>query len=168
MGMPLSETAGLAKEVRTMGRFYLAYGSNLNVDQMERRCPTATLVGTATIKGYELLFKGSKTGSFLTIEKCEGEYVPVGVWLVSEQDEKRLDIYEGYPDFYYKKDMKVTLKTFEGERYKIDAFVYIMHEERPLGMPSLFYVRTCLEGYNDFGFKREHIEKAIEKSRKGV
>ncbi len=44
-------------------RYYIAYGSNLNVTQMRMRCPRATILGTATLKGWELLFKGSKTGS---------------------------------------------------------------------------------------------------------
>ena len=52
-------------------RYYIAYGSNLNVGQMRMRCPHATILGTANLKGWELLFKGSKTGSYLTIEKSE-------------------------------------------------------------------------------------------------
>ena len=51
-----------------MKKFYLAYGSNLNVKQMQFRCPDARIVGTAEISNYQLLFKGSKTGSYLTIE----------------------------------------------------------------------------------------------------
>ena len=43
-------------------RYYLAYGSNLNVPQMRRRCPTATILGTAKLRGWELLFRGSKSG----------------------------------------------------------------------------------------------------------
>ena len=43
-------------------RYYIAYGSNLNVPQMRMRCPHATILGTANLKGWELLFKGSKTG----------------------------------------------------------------------------------------------------------
>ena len=148
-----------------MKKYYLAYGSNLNIEQMRYRCPTAKVVGTAIIKDYELLFKGSKTGAYLTIEKCEGEYVPVGVWEVTPQDELSLDRYEGYPNFYYKTEMKVGLKLPNGKYRKIDAFVYIMHEERPLGIPSPFYVRTCMNGYFAFGFKREHLIKAIEKSK---
>ena len=53
-------------------RYYIAYGSNLNVGQMRMRCPHATILGTANLKGWELLFKGSKTGSYLTIEESEG------------------------------------------------------------------------------------------------
>ena len=46
-----------------MKKFYLAYGSNLNVKQMQFRSPDARIVGTAEIPNYQLLFKGSKTGS---------------------------------------------------------------------------------------------------------
>ena len=52
-------------------RYYIAYGSNLNVPQMCWRCPRATILGTANLIGWELLFKGSKTGSYLTIERSE-------------------------------------------------------------------------------------------------
>ena len=93
-----------------MKKYYLAYGSNLNIPQMQFRCPEARIVGTAVIEGYRLLFKGSKTGSYLTIEKAEGYEVPVGVWEVSERDERNLDRYEGYPTFYYKKEMQLKVK----------------------------------------------------------
>jgi hypothetical protein len=43
-------------------RYYIAYGSNLNIRQMRMRCPHARVIGTAVIKDYELLFKGSLTG----------------------------------------------------------------------------------------------------------
>ncbi|MDD4291058.1 MAG: gamma-glutamylcyclotransferase [Clostridia bacterium] len=146
-------------------KYYLAYGSNLNVEQMRFRCPTSKVVGTAVINGYELLFKGSKTGSYLTIEKCEGEYVPVGVWEVTERDEKNLDRYEGYPSFYYKTELEVVLKMPTGKRKRINAFVYIMHESHSLGLPTPYYVRTCVIGYDAFGFKQSHLMKAIEKSK---
>ena len=76
-------------------RYYIAYGSNLNVRQMKYRCPTARIIGTSVIKDYELLFKGSKTGSYLTIEKKKGEQVPVVIWETKESDELALDRYEG-------------------------------------------------------------------------
>ena len=149
-----------------MRRYYLAYGSNLNVEQMKHRCPTARVAGTATIDGYELLFKGSGTGAYLTIEKKKGASVPVAVWEVQEEDEAALDRYEGYPSFYYKKDMEIRYKGIRTHRMrKQKAFVYIMHEERQLGMPSWFYVTTCLEGYRAFGFDAEMLYDAIERSR---
>ena len=144
-------------------KYYLAYGSNLNVQQMKHRCPDAKPIGTAWIKDYQLLFKGSKTGSYLTIEKAEKSKVSVAVWDISEVDERRLDAYEGYPNFYYKKEMEVTVN-----RRKIKAFVYIMHEERPLGIPSSLYVETCVQGYRDFGFHLKHLRLAFDSSERGV
>ena len=53
-------------------KYYLAYGSNLNIFQMLSRCPGARLVGVTNLNGYSLVFKGSKTGSYLTIQEEEG------------------------------------------------------------------------------------------------
>ena len=51
-----------------MNKYYLAYGSNLSMAQMAQRCPDAVYVGTAELKDYQLLFKGSQSGSYLTVE----------------------------------------------------------------------------------------------------
>ena len=150
-------------------RYYLAYGSNLNVEQMTYRCPTARIIGTAEIKDYRLLFKGSKTGSYLTIEPMEGSSVPVAVWGVTGKDEANLDRYEGYPSFYYKKELTVSVKGIRtGKVRNRSAFVYIMHEERPFGIPSKYYFRTCLEGYDIFDFDRAVLKKAFFDSKEGM
>ena len=88
-----------------MKRYYLAYGSNLNIRQMRYRCPGAKPIGITAIPDYELLYKGSKTGAYLTIEPKKNSIVPIAVWEVTEADEKRLDVYEGCPTFYYKKEV---------------------------------------------------------------
>lgn len=148
-----------------MSKYYIAYGSNLNINQMKRRCPTAKVVGTGFIEDYELLFKGSKTGGYLTIEKAEGKSLPVAIWKVTETDEQALDRYEGYPTFYYKADVEIDIKGIKtGKEYRKKAFVYIMHEDRDVGMPSKYYVMTCLEGYKTFGFSPKYLEDAILKS----
>ena len=127
------------------------------------RCPDAVYVGTAEIDGYELLFKGSKTGSYLTIEKKEDSSVPVVVWRISRQDEKNLDRYEGCPHFYYKKVMRVKVRSLLTHRLgtEIDAMVYIMHEERKLGVPTASYYNVCREGYARFGFKESYLKQAL-------
>ena len=143
-------------------KYYLAYGSNLNMAQMTYRCRDAVKMGTTMIKDYRLMYKGSKTGAYLTIEPAKGYVVPVGVWAVSERDEKSLDIYEGYPNFYYKK--KTKLRINGDEPREVDAFVYIMHEDRPLGIPSNMYVNTCRQGYRDFGFDEKILDDAYQYS----
>lgn len=148
-------------------RYYIAYGSNLNIPQMRMRCPGARIIGTSVIEDYQLLFKGSKTGSYLTIEPMEGAEVPVVIWEVTESDEKALDRYEGYPNFYYKKEMTLDIKGIRTKKVRRrDAFVYIMHEERELGIPSWYYVNTCLDGYHAFGFDEKYLFDAIRISRR--
>ena len=148
-------------------RYYLAYGSNLNMEQMHYRCPGAVPLGTAELEGYRLLFKGSKTGSYLTIEKAEGYRVPVGVWGVTAEDEERLDHYEGFPHFYHKADMDITYRGLLSKKaHKVNAFVYIMHEDRPFGIPSYLYVNTCRQGYADFGLDQEALADVYVFSKK--
>ena len=150
-------------------RYYLAYGSNLNIKQMKRRCPGARIVGTSMILDYELMFKGSQTGAYLTIEPHGDHAVPVAVWAVTPQDEVNLDRYEGYPTFYYKKEMEVLTRDRRNDAIRrVNAFVYIMHEEREMAMPSRRYVETCAEGYNDFQMNVKYLIDAIERTKKGV
>lgn len=74
-----------------------------------------------------------------------------------------MDAYEGCPTFYYKKEMEVTVN-----RRKIKAFVYIMHEDRPLEIPNSSYVRTCVQGYRDFGFDLKYLRLAFDISERGI
>lgn len=83
---------------RKPSRYYLAYGSNLDMERMGHRCPYAVPVGVTEIYGYRLLFKKSKTGCYATIEQDANESVPAVVWLLSEFDELLLDRYANVSD----------------------------------------------------------------------
>lgn len=150
-------------------RYYLAYGSNLNQGQMQWRCRGAVPLGTAEIKNYRLLFKGSQTGAHLTIEEEPGCSVPVAVWAVTAADEARLDRYEGFPRFYYKKELEITYKGISsGKKLRVAAFVYIMHEDRPLGIPTQHYMDVCRKGYKDFGFDESILRTTLANSMEGM
>lgn len=150
-------------------KLYLAYGSNLNIVQMIIRCPDAKFYGTAEIKDYELLFKGSKTGAYLTIERRKGSSVPVGVWAVTERDISALDRYEGFPAFYYKKEFRQQIWGRGGEDLGVrDCFAYIMREDRRIGIPSSVYINTCREGYKDFGFDINILMDAVKRSEEAT
>ena len=115
---------------------------------------------------YRLLFKGSKTGSYLTVEPEKGCTVPVAVWEVTEQDELALDRYEGYPSFYYKTEMTLDVKGIRtGKLRRRRAFVYIMREERPYGVPANSYLSICGQGYRFFGFPVDKLLEACRYSR---
>lgn len=145
-----------------MSRFYLAYGSNLSMGQMSARCPTAVPVGVAELEDYRLLFKGSRSGNYLTVEPKPGCSVPLVVWRIGETDEKHLDTYEGCPTFYYKKEVCVRMRSLaDDSEQDIEAIIYIMHEDRPLGLPTEYYYSVCREGYNRFGFDPVALDQAV-------
>ena len=48
----------LRKKYKKHPRYYFAYGSNLNLKQMETRCPNAELVSAAELEGFKLVFRG--------------------------------------------------------------------------------------------------------------
>ena len=113
------------------------------------------------------MFKGSKTGSYLTVEPEQGCKVPVAVWEVTAEDELALDRYEGFPTFYYKKEMLLPIKGIRSGKIRWrNTFVYIMHEDRPFGVPSKFYMKTCLSGYRSFEFDSRYLAEAIRNSRR--
>lgn len=143
-----------------MQKIYIAYGSNMDEEQMAYRCPDAKLLGTGSLKGWQLLFKGSQTGAYATIEKAGGCEVPVLLWKISAADEKRLDRYEGFPAFYYKKDIWAVRDDVAGSPCVITGMAYIMHEERKPGTPSLRYLRLLADAYRRFGFDQHILEDA--------
>lgn len=137
---------------------YFAYGSNLDVAQMNRRCPDAKVIGPAYLKGYRLGFRGNSTGvGYCTITKAKGHEVPGGLWSINESDLKALDRYEGYPKLYTR--FEVTVTTDKGERQK--AITYAMLPKCKPALPADFYIRTCLRGYKDFGLNPEMFLKAL-------
>lgn len=140
-------------------KLYLAYGSNLNLEQMANRCPTAKVVGNSKRNGYRLLFRGAHAGAVATIEPFKGESVPVLAWEITPADEAALDRYEGWPFLYRKETIKVRLN---GKT--VQAMVYIMNEGRPLGQPSCYYYSTILDGYKSAGFDVEILRKAVADS----
>ena len=142
------------------GKYYIAYGSNLSVGQMARRCPDAEIVGTAALDGWQLLFKGCAT-----IEPSADRNTPVLIWRISPRDEKRLDAYEGWPDFYFKRDLEVEATPISGgDPRTLTAMVYIMDERYSRSVPSPYYYGVLDEGYRRFGFDRSLLRQALEDS----
>lgn len=135
---------------------YLAYGSNLNLEQMEWRCPYATVVGPVEVPGYRLLFRGHNESAVATIEPDEDSSVPALLWEITPRCEEALDRYEGWPRLYRKELITIPL----GEK-ETDAMVYIMNEGPSLGLPGKSYLGSILAGYEAAGFDRTVLEEAI-------
>lgn len=142
-------------------KLYLAYGSNLNLTQMKYRCPGAKLVGYAYVKDYRLIFRGSGSGNYLSIEPKKGKKVPCGVFAITESDERSLDQYEGFPRFYRKKELTTVMNTLNGDSQVVSAMVYYLPKSCPAGFPNARYVHTCKQGYLDCGFDEKALLQAL-------
>ena len=140
-------------------KIYAAYGSNLNHAQMRGRCPDAKNLGSAMLQNQNLLFCGQPDHSFATIKTMAGKEVPIGLWEISARDEKSLDRYEGYPHFYHKTVLPVTL---DGE--EVHAMVYIMDLAMPAGLPSVMYYDIVEKGYRDCGLDPAYLQAALRES----
>ncbi len=145
-------------------KYYIAYGSNLNTDQMAYRCPDSEAVGWGVLEDYELVFNG-----VLTIRPKPGESVPVGIWKVTADDERSLDVYEGFPRLYRKETMKLQVTDWEGKTKTRKAIVYIMNEDRRAeNPPTQYYYDTVVSGYLDFNFPVTVLNDAVKRSAKAA
>lgn len=126
---------------------YVAYGSNMNLEQMAVRCPGARLVGTGLLRGYQLEFNRHAT---IVPTNDPGVAVPVAVWEITAQHEDRLDSYEGYPRYYRK--LNCTVDLAEGEQ--IQGMVYQMctFDYFP---PNEAYFAGIRDAYESLGLRSE-------------
>ena len=130
-------------EVRTM-KYYFAYGSNMNLDQMAYRCPDAEVVGRCVLKDYRLAFRGNRRGyGVASILPEPGSEVQGLLWKITPKCEQSLDFYEGYPNLYEKKEVIVQTRTGE----QAGVAVYIMNEpyQSQPAIPSDFYLKGILD-----------------------
>lgn len=147
----------------TEKKYYIAYGSNLLLKAMAQRCPDAKVVGTGVLEGWQLLFKGC-----VTIEECLGKNTPVAVFEISERDEERLDVYEGFPVFYYKKELQIEVIPDGGDPMTVTAMAYIMNEKHYCHAPSATYYKVLEDGYRDCHFPLHVLRQALVDSVGGA
>jgi AIG2-like family len=132
-------------------KLYLAYGSNLHKASMRRRCPDARALGTLMLQDAKLVFRGVADAIYFP-----GSVVPVGVWRLFAEDERKLDSYEGINSGFYSKE---TVELDDGN----EAFLYVMNS-KGIYPPSQYYVDTLRAGYRDFGLDPAYLEIAIKES----
>lgn len=128
---------------------------------MKRRCPRSQFVGKANLKDYALQFRG---GGFATIEPQAGAIVEGAIWNITRSCLKELDMYEGFPRFYGKEQITVTLP--DGET--LEALVYIMQPGYDLQLPSKLYFMTVAQGYVDCQLNIDSLYKAFSGTLQGM
>lgn len=81
-------------------QLYFAYGSNLHLRQMRRRCPDSRYIGTAKL--YHHRFHINQRG-YANLLRAPGQCVEGLVYLLTENDECQLDKSEGVSKGLYEK-----------------------------------------------------------------
>lgn len=137
-------------------KLYAAYGSNMNLEQMSHRCPQAKVIGTGILNDYKLTFRGRYKG-VANIELCKDKSVPIVLWEITDECERTLDVYEGYPNFYIKKEIEVIVN----DEVKT-AMVYIMTKEYTdmVSAPTEYYFNAIARGYYDNGIDLKPLQIA--------
>ena len=125
---------------------YFAYGSNLNHFQMKRRCKDSVFLKKINLKDFRLTFRSKYRAA--DIEPKKNSIVPGALFEISKSDEKKLDVYEDFPNTYIKKYFKLLGKK---------VMFYYMPKKTIQTPPSRRYLNLIIQGYKDCGYKNNYI-----------
>ncbi len=129
---------------------YMAYGSNLNKEQMSIRCPDAEVMGRFLMPDHRLVFKG-----VADMIPAVGHECPVALWRITDACEEALDIYEGFPKLYRKEYWTHE----DGKMF----MAYVMNRDG-LAPPPPHYLDCIRDGYQDFGLDAAYLNEAVKLS----
>ena len=125
---------------------YFAYGANMHPGHMEWRCPAASAQQAFILRDWELRFY-----SHATIEHRKGSQVAGVLWEITEDCERSLDTFEGYPSYY-------TKRTWIQDG--IQFFFYEMTSPKS-GRPSPGYVADIRESYEFWRMPKTSLLTAL-------
>ena len=129
---------------------YFAYGSNLNIFQMKRRCKDSKFLKKIKLKDFRLTFRSKYRAA--DIEPKKNSIVPGALFEISKSDEKRLDLYEDYPLLYTKYYF-----TYYGKK----VMTYTMVKKTKFTYPTERYLNVVKRGYKDCKLEKKYLLKAL-------
>ena len=130
---------------------YFAYGSNLNLFQMKRRCKDSVFLKKYELKGYRLNFRSKYRAA--DIEKSKNSLVPGALFEISKSDEKKLDVYEDFPILY---------KKYYFNYYGKKVMTYTMVKKTTFKFPTERYLNVIKRGYKDCNLEKKYLIKALQ------
>lgn len=137
---------------------YFAYGSNLWIGQMRRRCPSARVEALATLKGRRLWFplRSSRWGGGVAgLREDPLGMVEGVVYRISWDDLKRMDRFESVHTGMYRRE-EVSVHTRENE--VLHAWTYVSRVEDGAPFPTTSrYIGTIIRGAEEHGLSQDWI-----------
>tara|TARA_B100000941_G_C28193678_1_gene393252 strand:- start:51 stop:452 length:402 start_codon:yes stop_codon:yes gene_type:complete len=129
---------------------YFAYGSNLHHFQMKRRCKDSVFIKKINLKNFRLTFRSKYRAA--DIEPKKNSTVPGGLFEISRSDEKKLDIYEDFPNLY---------KKYYFNYYGKKVMTYTMVKKTTFTFPTQRYLNIVKKGYKDCNLDKKFLYKAL-------
>lgn len=130
---------------------YFAYGSNMDEDQMNHRCPFAEKIATGFLSDHKLIIshKSKKwAGGVLSVKPETSKKVWGAIYDITQSDLDNLDYYEGWPKVYSRKILKVNvvndLNQITGTK---DCYVYFANKVEEGVKPSEDYLDLVKEAH---------------------
>ena len=130
---------------------YFAYGSNLHHFQMKRRCKDSIYLKKINLKDFKLTFRSKYRAA--DIEPKKNSIVIGGLFKISKSDEKKLDVYEDYPNLY---------KKYYFYYYGKKIMTYTMVKKSPFRFPTEKYLNVVKQGYKDCELDNKYLLKALK------
>jgi gamma-glutamylcyclotransferase (GGCT)/AIG2-like uncharacterized protein YtfP len=121
---------------------YFAYGSNMDVERLRDRCPSAVVRGTGSLAGYRLVFNICSSGwncGAANVVPDPSSVVWGVVASVSDEDLRVLDRFEGHPDHY----QRVSLPVMIGSAVS-PMWTYVAPAEHAVVLPSAAYMAVLI------------------------
>ena len=129
---------------------YFAYGSNLNHFQMKKRCKESNYLKKINLKNFKLTFRSKYRAA--DIEPKKNSNVPGALFEISKSDEKKLDVYEDYPNLY---------KKYYFYYYGKKVMTYTMVDKSQFRYPTERYLNIIKKGYRDCKLESKFLVKAL-------
>ena len=142
---------------------YFAYGSNLDLPQMKRRCPSSKLISKGSLSGYRLtfnIFSSGWGGGVADVIQDQGSKVWGLVFELSDTDLERLDRYEGYHKDWtslYER-WKTVIDTPNGQ--VSDVWVYTVVEKQKFVKPTPEYLQIIKDAAMKWNFPKAYLTLA--------
>jgi hypothetical protein len=138
-------------------RLYFAYGSNMDPEQMDARCPDARALGQAFLADWEMHI-GIR--GVATVVESPGSLTWGVLWELSPSDEQSLDHYEGVAAGRYRREI-LTVQSPESAHA---ALIYI-EEFVGDGDPLPIYLQRILNGARAFDLPEDYCAKLARLGR---
>jgi gamma-glutamylcyclotransferase (GGCT)/AIG2-like uncharacterized protein YtfP len=130
---------------------YFAYGSNLHHKQMKRRCKDSIFLKKINLKDFKLTFRSKYRAA--DIEYKKKSIVPGGLYEISKNDEKKLDVYEDFPTLY---------KKYYFNYYGKKVMTYTMVKKSLFKLPTQIYLSIVKRGYKNCDLDIKYLKQALK------